>query len=540
MPRLVECVPNFSEGQHKEVIEAIANAIVGTDGCTLLDVDPGVSTNRTVYTFVGSPETVVEGALNAARVASQVIDMTRHHGEHPRLGALDVCPFVPLQNVTMEDCVECAKEFGERLAQDLGVPVFLYGEAATEDHRKTLPQIRAGEYEGMQEKLSKPEWKPDYGEPEFVPSWGVTVTGARKFLIAYNVNMLSTKEQAHRVALNIREQGRSIEEPGKLKHVQAIGWWLDESNLAQVSTNILDHDVTPVHRVYEECVRDAKELNLAVVGSQIVGLLPLKAMLQAADYYMEKENLFILEEEQKIKLVVNRLGLDSLAAFNPKDRIIEYMVMEDKDGPLAMMGVKNFVLTVGSRTPSPGGGSVAALISSLGAALGSMVGLLSYGNKKYESLDAQMRQLIPPFYTVMKDLTQFIDADAAAYADYMMTLKLPKNTPDDQENREMAMQQGLKNAVAIPMNVAMITNSLWPKLKELSEICNFNCKSDLQVSAKSLETGVYGAHCNVHTNLDNIKDDEFKAKATEDIDREWKLAQDSCAEILKILSERTK
>ncbi|KAK3587974.1 hypothetical protein CHS0354_014491 [Potamilus streckersoni] len=306
-----------------QIIEAIANAIAGTDGCNLLDVDPGASTNRTVYTFVGSPEAVVEGALNAARVAYQVIDMRRHHGEHPRMGAMDVCPFIPVQDVTMEDCVECAKDLAERLAIELGVPVYLYGEASQNDSRKTLPQIRAGEYEGLVEKLGKPEWKPDYGPTDFIPSWGATAVGSRKYIIAYNVNVLSTKEQAHRIALNVREQGRGDGEPGRLKHIQAIGWYLEEANMAQVSVNITDVDQTPIYRVYEEIVKDAEKLNLAVVGSQIVGLVPLKAMLEVAQYYMDKENLFILEEDQKLRLVINRLGLNALGPFSPKERIIE-------------------------------------------------------------------------------------------------------------------------------------------------------------------------------------------------------------------------
>ncbi|XP_002733116.2 formimidoyltransferase-cyclodeaminase-like [Saccoglossus kowalevskii] len=323
MSRIIECVPNFSEGQNKDVIEAIANAIGSTEGVSLLDVDPGISTNRTVYTFVGTPDTVVEGALNGARVAYQLIDMTRHTGEHPRMGALDVCPFVPVRGVSMEDCVACAKEFGERLAGELGVPVYLYAEAATEEHRLTLPQIRSGEYEGFSDKLLKPEWKPDFGPADFVPTWGATATGARKFLIAYNVNLLSTKEQAHRIALNIREQGRGPEEPGKLKCVQAIGWYLEEANMAQLSSNLTDFEVTGMHTVFEEASEEASELNWAVCGSQIVGLVPLKAILMAADYYMKKENLFILEEDQKIRLVVDRLGLNSLGSFNPKERIIE-------------------------------------------------------------------------------------------------------------------------------------------------------------------------------------------------------------------------
>ncbi|XP_048754243.1 formimidoyltransferase-cyclodeaminase-like isoform X2 [Ostrea edulis] len=549
MPRIVECVPNFSEGRNKEVIEAIANAIASTDGCSLLDVDPGASTNRTVYTFVGSPEAIVEGALNGARVAYQAIDMRRHKGEHPRMGALDVCPFIPVQNVTMEECVECAKEFGEKLAIELGVPVYLYAEATENPNRKSLPFIRQGEYEGLPEKLSQPEWKPDFGSPEFVSNWGATVTGARNFLIAYNINLLATKEQAHRIALNIREQGRGkeqcygtgfdVEGPGRLKHVQAIGWYLEEANMAQVSVNITDHEVTPIHKVYEEVLKDAKDLNIAVCGSQIVGLVPLKAVLQAADYYMEKDNLFILEEDQKLRLVINRLGLNSLGPFSPKERIIEYMILDDADGgPLVSMNVRDFVMTVGSRSPSPGGGSVAALAASLGASLGSMVGFLTYGNRKFFELDSKMRELIPPLYKAMKDLMQFVDADAAAYSEYMLASKLPKETEEEETMRDLAMQEGIKTAIQVPVTVSRIANHIWPTIKELAKACNINCKSDLQVGVRMLETGVWGTYYNVTTNLADLKDPEFKTQVKEEISAALKYAQEECAATLKILEAR--
>lgn len=558
MPRIIECVPNFSEGRNKEVIEAIANAIASTEGCNLLDVDPGASTNRTVYTFVGTPEAIVEGALNGARVAYQAIDMRRHKGEHPRMGALDVCPFIPVQNVSMEECVECAKEFGEKLALELGVPVYLYAEATDNPNRKSLPHIRQGEYELLPEKLSQPEWKPDFGLPEFVPNWGATVTGARNFLIAYNINVLSTKEQAHRIALNIREQGRGKEQcygtgfdaeghygtkwqyqPGRLKHVQAIGWYLEEANMAQVSVNITDHDETPIHKVYEEVLKDAEELNLAICGSQIVGLVPLKAILQAADYYMKKENLFILEEDQKLRLVINRLGLNSLGPFSPKERIIEYMISDGPDGgPLMSMDVRDFVMTVGSRSPSPGGGSVSALAASLGASLGSMVGFLTYGNKKFYELDSKMRELIPPLYKAMKDLMQFVDADAAAYSEYMLAMKLPKETEEEKMIRDLAMQEGIQTAIQVPVTVSRIANQLWPTLKELAAVCNLNCKSDLQVGVRMLETAVWGTYYNVTTNLSDLKDQEFKTQVQEEISAAVKYAQEECAAILKVLQDR--
>nr|XP_046237793.1 formimidoyltransferase-cyclodeaminase isoform X2 [Scatophagus argus] len=431
MAQLVECVPNFSEGRNKEVIDAISAAISGTSGCSLLDVDPGASTNRTVYTFVGSPEAVVDGALNAARQAFSLIDMSKHSGEHPRTGALDVCPFIPVQNVSMEDCVNCANVFGQKLAEMLHVPVYLYGEAARKETRRSLPSVRAGEYEALPEKLKRDGWAPDFGPSVFVPSWGATVTGARKFLIAYNVNLIGTKEQAHRIALDIREQGRGKDQPGLLQKVQGMGWYLDEANIAQVSTNILDYELTPLHTVYEEICRDAEELKLPVVGSQIVGLIPLKALLDSADFYIRRDQLFILEEEHKVRLVISKLGLDSLGPFNPKERIIEYMVRPQEDSQLVSLSLQQFVQRVGARTAAPGGGSVSAAVAALGAALGAMVGQMTYGKRQFENLDGVMRRLIPPFHQAMNELLLMVDADSSAFNSYMAALKMPKNTAEE-------------------------------------------------------------------------------------------------------------
>ncbi|XP_017537216.1 formimidoyltransferase-cyclodeaminase [Pygocentrus nattereri] len=539
MAKLIECVPNFSEGRNKEVIDAIANAISATEGCSLLDVDPGSSTNRTVYTFVGSPQAVVEGALNAARTAFTIIDMTKHTGEHPRTGAMDVCPFIPVQNASMEDCVKCANEFGRRLADLLQVPVYLYGEAARTESRRSLPSVRAGEYEALPEKLKKSEWAPDYGPAAFVPSWGATVTGARKFLIAYNVNLLSTKEQAHRIALDIREQGRSKDQPGTLKMVQGMGWYLDESNLAQVSTNILDFEQTPLHSVYEEICRDARELNLPVVGSQIVGLIPLKAVLDCADYYIQRDKLFVVEEEHKVRLVISKLGLDSLGPFAPKERIIEYMVESSQDeGRLVSLSLQQFVRSVGARTAAPGGGSVSAAIAAMGAALGCMVGQMTYGKRQFEALDGVMRKLIPPFHQAMNDLLLTVDADSTAFNSYMAALKMPKSTPDEMKRREEAMQDGLKKAVGVPLSLAEKVTALWPALKEIVCYGNVACKSDAQVAAKALETAVYGAYYNVIINLKDITDQSFRSTVEEKASALLNEARESVAAVLEAADRR--
>nr|KAF6378127.1 formimidoyltransferase cyclodeaminase [Myotis myotis] len=544
MSRLVECVPNFSEGNNQEVIDAISQAVAQTPGCVLLDVDAGPSTNRTVYTFVGRPEDVVEGALNAARAAFRLIDMSKHKGEHPRMGALDVCPFIPVRGVGMDECVLCAQAFGQRLAEELGVPVYLYGEAARVASRRTLPAIRAGEYEALPEKLKQAEWAPDFGPSTFIPSWGATVTGARKFLIAFNINLLSTKEQAHRIALNLREQGRGKDQPGRLKKVQGIGWYLDEKNLAQVSTNLLDFEVTALHTVYEETCREAQELSLPVVGSQLVGLVPLKALLDAAAFYCEKENLFILEEEHRIRLVVNRLGLDSLSPFNPKERIIEYLVPDS--GPeqsLVDKSLRAFVREVGARSATPGGGSVAAASAAMlappqGASLACMAGLMTYGRRQFEHLDATMRRLIPPFHAASARLTALVDADAQAFTACLEAMKLPRSTPEEKDRRAAALQKGLRQAVTVPLELAETVASLWPALRELALCVNLACRSDLQVAAKALETGMFGAYFNVLINLKDISDDKFKDQIRQRISSLLEEAKTQAALVLDRLEER--
>lgn len=503
-------------------------------------MDAGASTNRTVYTFVGGPDEVVEAALNAAKIAYHLIDMANHSGEHKRLGALDVCPFIPVQAADMQDCIYCARKFGQKLGQTLNVPVYLYGYASVQDHRQTVPQIRSGEYEGLKDKLTLPDWIPDFGPAQFVPNWGASIVGARKFLIAYNVNLISTKEQAHRIALNIREQGRGDGQEGRLKCLQAMGWWLSEYSLAQVTANLLDFNTTAIHTVYEEVCKDARQLNLPVVGSQIIGLVPLKAMLVAANYYMEKENLFILEEDQKIRLVIDRLGLSSLGPFNPKERIIEYMIeeMSPQGGRLIDLPLNKFIYSVGDRTTAPGGGSVAAVVGALGCALASMVGKMSYGRKAFEGNDGQMRQLIPIFHHEMNKLAQFIDADTNAYKDYVSALKLPKGTTEEQIVREAAIEVGIKNAIEVPLNLARTLSHLWTPCTQLASLINISSASDLEVGANCIHLGILGAHFNVLTNLNDTKDIKFKEVTSSEIDKIKVQSELNCHQILRVLDER--
>ncbi len=545
--RLIECVPNFSEGRDPEIIDAIAESIRAVEGAKLLDVDPGESTNRTVMTIAGEPEAVLEAAFQGAKTAYELIDMREHAGEHPRLGAVDVVPFVPISEVTMEECVELSRRFGRRVGEELGVPVYLYEEAQAQEHRKAMAQIRTGEYEGLAERITQPEWKPDVGPAEFVPRSGATVTGARFFLIAYNVNVLGTRNQAHRLALNVREQGRTVEgldgepvqQPGYFEDVKGIGWELEEFGLAQVSMNLDNYRVSPIHEVFEAIRRDAAELDLGIAGSEIVGLVPLEAILMAADYYMEKENLFIIGERQKVRLVIDRLGLSSIHPFDPDEKIIEYMIEGEEDGPLIRKSVRGFVEAVGARSSAPGGGSVAALMGSLGAALGAMVGWLTYGRRKYEHLDAGMREHLPPLVELQEELLQAVDADTDAFADYMKAMRMPKDTDEQKTARKAAMQEGLKTATRVPLRTMELADRAWDPILEIARVGQFSSRSDVEVGAKALEACLYGAYRNVVINLGDIDDETFKAETEERARALLERGARKFPEIQDIIEDRT-
>ena len=538
MKKIIECVPNFSEGRNRETIDAISEAIRDTDGCRLLDVDPGRSTNRTVYTFVGDPEAVVEGALNAAKAARGRIDMRTHTGEHHRMGAMDVCPFIPVANVTMEECVAVSKIFAKRAADELGIPLYLYEESATLDYRKKLPQIREGQYEAVKDRITTKEWKPDFGPARFIPEWGATVTGARFFLIAYNVNLLSTPNQAHRIALNLRENGRGEDEPGRLKEVKGMGWYVDDYNLAQVTVNLNNYHETPPHVLFEEVKKDAKSLNVAVTGSEIVGVVPLEAILMAADFYIEKESLFILDEDQKVRLAIERLGLNSVAPFNPKEKIIEYIIAEEKEEPLAGLSIRKFIESVSARSSAPGGGSASAAIAAIGAALGAMVAKLTLGVRKFEDLDEKMRKLVPPLNQAAGDLIPMIDADTDAFNDYIEAMRLPEETKEEQKIKEQMLQKGLKKAIDIPLTTMKLGDAAWDAMIEIAEYGNIASRSDVEVGAKALETGIWGAYKNVEINMADITDEVFKKETMKKANDMKQRAADQCRKVLEILEKR--
>ena len=535
---LVECVPNFSEGQDENVINAIAEACRATPGCNLVDVDPGYSTNRTVFTFVGTPAAAVEGAINMAKVAKENIDMATHKGEHPRFGAMDVCPFVPIRGATMDTCVDCANEFGRRMDEELNLSVYMYEHAAKKDYRRFLPDIRQGEYEAISSRITQDKWKPDYGPAEFNSKWGVTASGARKFLVAYNINLLGTKQQAIRIALNLREQGRGPGKEGRLGKVKGIGWYVDEYNMAQISFNLLDTDVTSVHEAFEAVKEEAEKLDIAVVGSEIVGLIPLQDILKASDYYMEKENLFITDEEQRVRLAIERMGLNSCAVFKPEERIIDYVAKDDNAEELASMSVRDFVEILGARTAAPGGGSAAALVASMGAGLGAMMGWMTFGSKKWEALDGTMRKLIGPMHDAMMDLIPMIDADTDAFTEFVNASRLPKNTPEEIEARDAAMEEGLKTAIRVPLKVMEIGDSCWNNMEELAKHGNMSSVSDLEVGARSLELGIWGAYRNVVVNMKDINDERWEKDTMKYADEMVERAKTRSENVLNILEER--
>ncbi|QTA79349.1 Formimidoyltetrahydrofolate cyclodeaminase [Desulfonema limicola] len=535
MKKIIECVPNFSEGRNQDVINAIARAIKETSGCQLLDIDSGVSTNRTVYTFVGEPDSVLKGALAAARTARKHIDMRKHKGEHPRFGAMDVCPFIPVANTDMEECADIARKFGKKAAEELQIPVFLYEEAAEYDYRRKLPDIRYGEYEGLAQKLKDPKWKPDFGPAEFIPEWGATAAGARMFLIAFNINILGTSNQAHRIALNLREAGRGEDQPGRLKEVKAIGWFVDEYNMAQVTANLSNYRVTSIHHLFEEVKKEAAALNVGVAGSELVGIVPLEAILMAADFYIKKDNLFILDEDQKIRLAIDRLGLNSIATFEPNEKIIDYIVSEPPDEPLAQMSLRDFILEVGSRSSAPGGGSVSAVLAAMGTGLGAMVAKLTWGVRKYEALDAKMRKIIQPLHEITRALIPMIDEDTRAFNEYMEGLQMPGNTDKEKKDRLEKMQKGLKTAISVPFKTMKLGDSAWDAMCDAARYGNPASKSDIQVGARALETGIWGAYQNILINMKDIKDQDYKAGILEQAESLAKRAGEKCTEILELL-----
>ncbi len=525
--QLVECVPNFSEGRDQAVIQAIADAMRSVEGVSVLDVDPGADTNRTVYTFVGSPDAVVEAAFRAIKVGVERIDMQKHHGEHARLGAADVTPFVPVSGVTMDECVELARRLGKRVGEELGIPVYLYEAAATSEQRRSLPDIRAGEYEGLAKKLEDQVWKPDFGPAEFKPRSGAFVIGARRFLIAYNIN-LNTRDPklANEIALEIRERGRlqrdasgnkilgedgaPLRTQGRLKECKATGWYIEDYGQAQVSMNLTDHHVTPVHVALETVREEAQKRGLVVTGSELVGLMPKDAILEAGRYYLKRQGRsWGVPERELIEVAILSMGLSQLTPFDPKKKIIELCV-EKAEGKLVERTVSGFVDECSSESPAPGGGSVAALSGALGAGLACMVANLTVGKKGYESVWDEMKEVAAEGQGIKDHFVGAVDRDTEAFNAVMAGFRMPKGTPEQKAARDAAILEATKTATLVPFEVLKAVPRALELARVVAEKGNKNSASDAGVAASALRTAAEGAWLNVRINLATMDDGEFK------------------------------
>lgn len=532
MTQLVECVPNFSEGRDRVIIDAIAQAITSVSGVKLLDVDPGADTNRTVYTFVGPPDAVAEAAVRSARKATEMIDMSGHTGAHPRMGALDVCPFVPVSGISMTECAELARRTGQRLGNELRIPVYFYECAATSEDRRSLAAIRAGEYEGLARKLADPRWVPDAGPHVFNARSGATVVGAREFLLAYNVN-LNTRDRrlANEIALNIREGGRarrdahgtilrdadgtSLKVPGRLKAVRAIGWYIDQYRQAQVSINLLDYKTTPLHLVFETVRDEADTLGLIVTGSELVGLTPLQPILDAGRFFLRKQGKSAgVPERELIETAVRSLGLDQVAPFDADKKIIEYHFKPA--APLMAMSGARFVDEVSSESPAPGGGSVAALMGSLAAALAAMVANLTVGKKGYEEAWSEMASMAERGQAIKDQLALAVDADTVAFSRVMDAMRLPKATPEQAADRDQAIETANTSAAEVPLGTVRLCVDALRLADVAAHRGNTNSASDAGVAALAARAGAEGAALNVLINLGSIADTAFKDRCVAD------------------------
>jgi len=550
MEKIVECVPNFSEGKDKSVIKAIAASIEAVDGVKLLDVDPGTDFNRTVFTFVGEPDSVMEAAFQSAKVGTALINMSKHKGEHARMGALDVMPFIPIKGVTMNDCVKLSKKFGERMAKELGIPVFLYAKSASKPERVRLPDIRKGEYEALEEKFKDPSFKPDYGKPIFVPKSGSTATGAREILIAYNINLnTNDKKIANKIAGKIRtsgvlkkdkdgnkiigSDGKPERIPGRFKGVQAGGMMYNE-DIAQVSMNLLNYREVNLHDVFEAVKEEGEKLGVTTTGSEIVGLVPKESLVLAGKFYDYDKK--VSDEEELVSIAIEKLGLSDLYPFKPEEKVIEYMVEEK--GQLVSMKVDSFLSELASKSPAPGGGSVAALAGGMGAALSSMVCNLTIGKEKYADVQKEIKDVLKKSESLRKRLTELIDEDTDAFNDVIKAFKMPKETEKQKEARSKAIQEGYKSAAKVPLETARTCEQIMDVAKVVAEKGNKNSITDAAVSALMAKVGVKSAILNVKINLGSIKDELFVKKISSELNTLEKDIENKTEKILKIIQNK--
>ncbi|MDP3434062.1 MAG: glutamate formimidoyltransferase [Bacteroidota bacterium] len=553
MKQLIECVPNFSEGRDEKIIKLITDAIQSVDGIKLLNVDPGKDTNRTVVTFVGEPEQVIEAAFRGAKMAAQLIDMGKHKGEHPRFGAMDVCPLVPIANITMDETVVYARRLAKRVGEELGISVYCYEFAAFSNDRQSLANCRAGEYEGLKEKLQKPEWKPDFGPVVLNEKSGATAIGARNFLIAYNVNLNTTSvRRANSIAFDVREAGRVVREgdqvtgkivndendeplriPGTLKKVRAIGWFIKEYGVAQISMNLTDISVTSMHEAFDEVVERARERGIRVTGSELIGVIPLQAMLDAGKYFLRKQQRSVgIPEVEIIKIAVKSLGLDELLPFDPKKRIIEYLI-DDQQNKLIDLSLSGFSNETLSESPAPGGGSVAAYIGALGAALGSMVANLSAHKRGWDDRWEEFSDWAEKGKIYHDRLLKLVDEDTASFNAIMDAFGLPKNTDQEKKQRSAAIQAATKHAIEVPFEVMQTAFKSLEVIQAMATIGNPNSLSDAGVGALCARTAVYGAYLNVRINSGELADKTYVAEI---LTKASNLLQETLAKEAEILT----
>ena len=529
-PIIIECVPNFSEGRDMTIIKQITDEIEAVSGVKLLDVDPGKDTNRTVVTFVGSPDEVCEAAFRAVKKASELIDMSKHQGEHPRMGATDVCPLVPVSGITMEETVVYARKLAERIGSELSIPVYCYENAAFEEKRRNLANCRSGEYEGLKKKLTDPAWKPDFGPSLFNSRAGATAVGARDFLVAFNVNLNTTStRRANAVAFDVREKGRPMREgdpitgkivkdekgnqvmiPGSLKAVKAIGWFIEEYGIAQISMNLTNISVTPVHVAFDEVCRKAEARGLRVTGSELVGLIPLKSILEAGRYFLHKQQRSAgVSDEELIKIAVRSMGLDEISEFNPSEKIIEYVIEGRGGGRLTGMTLKGFMNETASESPAPGGGSVSSYIGALGIALGTMVANLSSHKRGWDERWEEFSKWAEKGKEIQNRLLKLVDEDTEAFNKILEAFGLPKKTEEEKAARNMAVQEATKYAIMVPFQVMETAFSGLEVVKAMVETGNPNSITDAAVGTLALRTCIRGAFLNVRINAEGLDDKSF-------------------------------
>jgi len=542
--QLIECVPNFSEGVNLDIIKQITDEVEAVEGVRLLNVDPGKATNRTVVTFVGEPERVIEAAFLAIKKAGELIDMSKHKGEHPRMGATDVCPLIPISNITMAETAEYAKKLAKRVGEDLGIPIYLYGNAQADKKRDNLSVIRAGEYEGFFKKIKLPEWAPDFGPAEFDAKRGATVIGARDFLIAYNVNLNTTStRRANSIAFDVREAGRVLREgdpingkiitdengkpksvPGSLKFVKAIGWYIEEYGIAQISMNLTNIEVSPVHIAFDEVCSKAAERGMRVTGSELVGLIPLKSMLDAGKYFLLKQQRSVgVSEKELIRIAIKSMGLDELGPFKPEERIIEYLLKDKTASKLVSMTLADFADETASESPAPGGGSIAAYAGVLGASLATMVANLSSHKKGWDSRWQEFSSWAEKGQFYKDEMLKMVDLDTTAFNKIMEAFSLSKSTDEEKATRDKAIQDATKYAIEVPFKVMQLAHDSLEVIKTMAETGNPNSITDAGVAALCARTAVLGAFMNVKINASGYKDKAYTVdviKQGEELERQ--------------------